>query len=205
MDHGDATNLSDLSPRIELHERYSFISSLPATRRPRWFEAALFSFILWNHRWTRSQSRTKLDICRVPISRREHFPKMSFNYIVTAQKSTAVTACVTGNRRATNIVPDSNLISFAGNFTSPTDLNLIVAKNSRLEIYLVTPEGLKPIKEVGINGKIVVMKHFRYLVSAIFNDCLFEIVLLTDWYILGWRQGFAVYSNFALQCHHFGM
>ncbi|XP_055588358.1 DNA damage-binding protein 1 [Uranotaenia lowii] len=68
---------------------------------------------------------------------------MAHNYIVTAQKPTAVTACVTGN------------------FTSTTDLNLIVAKSSRLEIYLVTPEGLRPIKEVGINGRIAVMKLFR--------------------------------------------
>lgn len=68
---------------------------------------------------------------------------MANSYIVTAQKPTAVTACVTGN------------------FTSSTDLNLIVAKSSRLEIYLVTPEGLRPIKEIGINGKIAVMKLFR--------------------------------------------
>lgn len=49
----------------------------------------------------------------------------------------------------------------AGNFTSPTDLNLILAKNMRLEIYLVTPEGLRPLKEVGIYGKIAVVKFFR--------------------------------------------
>ncbi|XP_050293342.1 DNA damage-binding protein 1 [Anthonomus grandis grandis] len=68
---------------------------------------------------------------------------MSYHYVVTAHKPTAVTACVTGN------------------FTSPADLNLIVAKNSRLEIYLVTPEGLRPIKEVGLYGKVAVMKLFR--------------------------------------------
>lgn len=56
---------------------------------------------------------------------------------------------------------------FAGNFTSETDLNLIVAKNSRLEIFLVTPEGLKPIKEVGIYGKIAVLKLFRPAVSIL--------------------------------------
>lgn len=59
----------------------------------------------------------------------------------------------------------SNLCPSAGNFTSANDLNLIVAKNSRLEIYLVTPEGLRPLKEVNINGKIAVMKHFRPIVS----------------------------------------
>lgn len=68
---------------------------------------------------------------------------MSHHYIVTAHKPTAVTACVTGN------------------FTSPLDLNLIVAKDTRLEIYLVTPEGLRPIKEIGLYGKVAVMKLFR--------------------------------------------
>lgn len=55
---------------------------------------------------------------------------------------------------------------FSGNFTSRDDLNLVVAKNSRLEIYLVTPEGLRPLKEVGVNGKIAVLKHFRPAVST---------------------------------------
>ncbi|XP_066157615.1 DNA damage-binding protein 1 [Euwallacea fornicatus] len=68
---------------------------------------------------------------------------MSHHYIVTAHKPTAVTACITGN------------------FTSPTDLNLIVAKSNRLDIYLVTPEGLRPIKEIGLYGKVAVMKLFR--------------------------------------------
>lgn len=36
-----------------------------------------------------------------------------------------------------------------------------MAKNTRLEIYLVTPEGLRPVKEVGIYGKVAVMKLFR--------------------------------------------
>jgi DNA damage-binding protein 1 len=68
---------------------------------------------------------------------------MVHHYVVTAHKPTAVTACVTGN------------------FTSASDLNLIVAKNTRLEIYLVTPEGLRPVKEVGLYGKVAVMKLFR--------------------------------------------
>ncbi|XP_041365594.1 DNA damage-binding protein 1-like isoform X2 [Gigantopelta aegis] len=68
---------------------------------------------------------------------------MAFNYVVTAHKPTAVNACVTGN------------------FTSVHDLNLIIAKNTRMELYVVTPEGLRPIKEVGIYGKIAVMELFR--------------------------------------------
>ncbi|KAF5292358.1 hypothetical protein FQA39_LY03392 [Lamprigera yunnana] len=92
---------------------------------------------------------------------------MAFHYVVTAHKPTAVTSCVTGN------------------FTSPNDLNLIVAKNTRLEIYLVTPEGLRPIKEVGLYGKVAVMKLFRpqhekkdylFIVTMRYNAMILECV-----------------------------
>ncbi len=49
----------------------------------------------------------------------------------------------------------------AGHFTSAEDLNLLIAKNTRLEIYVVTAEGLRPVKEVGMYGKIAVMELFR--------------------------------------------
>ncbi|KAL5007237.1 hypothetical protein ScPMuIL_016043 [Solemya velum] len=68
---------------------------------------------------------------------------MAHSYTVTAHKPTAVNACVTGN------------------FTSPDDLNLIIAKNTRMEIYVVTPEGLRPVKEIGIYGRIAVMELYR--------------------------------------------
>lgn len=65
----------------------------------------------------------------------------------------------------------ANKILFStGNFTSPRDLNLILAKNNRLEIYLVTPEGLRPLKEVGLYGKVAVMKFFRPQVFMNLND-----------------------------------
>ncbi|KAF6102934.1 damage specific DNA binding protein 1 [Phyllostomus discolor] len=73
---------------------------------------------------------------------------MSYNYVVTAQKPTAVNGCVTGH------------------FTSAEDLNLLIAKNTRLEIYVVTAEGLRPVKEVGMYGKIAVMELFRPKVST---------------------------------------
>lgn len=53
------------------------------------------------------------------------------------------------------------LWSAAGHFTSAEDLNLLIAKNTRLEIYVVTAEGLRPVKEVGMYGKISVMELFR--------------------------------------------
>ena len=73
---------------------------------------------------------------------------MAHNYVVTAQKPTAVNAAVVGN------------------FTGANDLNLIVAKNTRLEIHLVTPEGLRPLLDVGIYGRISEMELFRPQVSA---------------------------------------
>ncbi|XP_059472612.1 DNA damage-binding protein 1 [Neocloeon triangulifer] len=88
-------------------------------------------------------------------------------YVVTAHKPTAVTACVTGN------------------FTSPTDLNLILAKNNRLEFYVVTPEGLRALKEICIYGKVCVMKFFRpknekkdllFILTARYNAMILEAI-----------------------------
>ncbi|XP_023326230.1 DNA damage-binding protein 1 [Eurytemora carolleeae] len=47
------------------------------------------------------------------------------SYLVTAQHATSVSHCDTGN------------------FTSATDLNLLIARGNRIEIMLVTPEGLR--------------------------------------------------------------
>ncbi|XP_020628267.1 DNA damage-binding protein 1-like [Orbicella faveolata] len=68
---------------------------------------------------------------------------MAHNYVVTAHKPTAVNAAVVGN------------------FTAADDLNLIIAKNTRLEIHVVTPEGLRPHLDIGIYGRISVMELFR--------------------------------------------
>lgn len=52
-----------------------------------------------------------------------------------------------------------------GNFTSKDDLNILIAKNTRLEMYVVTPEGLRPVKEIGIYGRIEVLHLYRPPVS----------------------------------------
>jgi DNA damage-binding protein 1 len=74
----------------------------------------------------------------------------AMNYVVTVQRPTAVTAIATGH------------------FTSPTDFNLIVAKNTHFEIYVISSEGLKLVKDVCIYGQINVLKCFRLPVSNIF-------------------------------------
>lgn len=68
---------------------------------------------------------------------------MTHNYVVTANRATAVSQCLTGN------------------FTGPNDFNLITAKLSRIEISKITPDGLKPMQEIGVYGRIEAMKLFR--------------------------------------------
>lgn len=67
----------------------------------------------------------------------------TYNYIVTAQKPTVVTHSVTGN------------------FTAPDHLNLILAKCNRLEIHRLTPEGLEPVLDVPIYGRICTLDLYR--------------------------------------------
>ena len=72
-----------------------------------------------------------------------------------------------------------------GHFTSPNDLNLIIAKSTRIEIYLVTPEGLRPLKEVNIYGKVSVLRLFRpdgekkdllFLLTYKYNAAILECI-----------------------------
>lgn len=73
----------------------------------------------------------------------ESYRTMSYNYIVTAHKATIVTESLTGS------------------FTGPDDLNLIQAKGSCIVISQVTAEGLKPVLDVDIFGRISCMQLFR--------------------------------------------
>ncbi len=73
------------------------------------------------------------------------------NYVVTVQRPTEVTALATGY------------------LTSSTEFNLIVAKNTHFEIYIIGSEGLKLVKDVCINGRINILKCFRLSVIKIHN------------------------------------
>lgn len=68
---------------------------------------------------------------------------MAYNYVVTAHRASAVNQCITGN------------------FTGPNDLNLIVGKLSRFEIFKITSSGLKLMRDVTVFGTIVALKLFR--------------------------------------------
>lgn len=83
-------------------------------------------------------------------------------------------------------------LCWTGHFTSAEDLNLLIAKNTRLEIYVVTAEGLRPVKEVGMYGKIAVMELFRPKVRGCWKS--WELVLQLNikhsriWIHKGWNQ-----------------
>merc|ERR1711871_1001011 len=64
-------------------------------------------------------------------------------YAVTAHRPTNVTHSLTAQ------------------FTGPTDMNLIIAKCTRIEIHMMTPEGLQPVLESGIYGRISCLEKFR--------------------------------------------
>ena len=89
---------------------------------------------------------------------------MAHNYVVTAHKPTAVNAAVVGN------------------FTAADDLNLIIAKNTRLEIHVVTPEGLRPHLDIGIYGRISVMELFRPAVSFTVLLYYLCVLVLVCWF-----------------------
>ena len=92
---------------------------------------------------------------------------MAHNYVVTAHKPTAVNAAVVGN------------------FTAADDLNLIIAKNTRLEIHVVTPEGLRPHLDIGIYGRISVMELFRPAVSftVLLNYICVLVLVCWFWFV----------------------
>ncbi|KAI1295060.1 DNA damage-binding protein 1a [Mortierella claussenii] len=65
------------------------------------------------------------------------------NIVFTARKSSSVFQAIKGN------------------FTGPDDLNLILGKGTRIEVYLIGRDGLKIVKEFGIYGEIACLEPFR--------------------------------------------
>eukprot|EP00291_Cryptomonas_curvata_P008383 CAMPEP_0172198090 /NCGR_PEP_ID=MMETSP1050-20130122/27879_1 /TAXON_ID=233186 /ORGANISM="Cryptomonas curvata, Strain CCAP979/52" /LENGTH=486 /DNA_ID=CAMNT_0012874843 /DNA_START=773 /DNA_END=2230 /DNA_ORIENTATION=- len=76
-----------------------------------------------------------------------------WNYVVTAHKPSNVNLCVTGN------------------FTSPSEQNLIVAKCNRLVIYKLTADGLQPVMDTPIYGRIANLELYR--INGAEKDLLF--------------------------------
>lgn len=94
---------------------------------------------------------------------------MAHNYVVTAHKASSVTDCVVGH------------------FTAPDELNLIVSKSTHVEIHLVTSDGLQPLHDVPIYGRVAAMKLFRPKAES--RDLLFLSTERYRFCILGYEAG----------------
>uniref|UniRef100_A0A1I7XBW2 DNA damage-binding protein 1 n=1 Tax=Heterorhabditis bacteriophora TaxID=37862 RepID=A0A1I7XBW2_HETBA len=92
---------------------------------------------------------------------------MSLNYIVSAKKATVVTDAVVGN--------------FTGR---EDDINLIIAKINRIEILTVTAEGLKPMQEIPVFGRILTIRLFRAKEET--RDSLLILTAKYQLAIVGW-------------------
>ncbi|KAF9971393.1 DNA damage-binding protein 1a [Actinomortierella ambigua] len=57
--------------------------------------------------------------------------------------------------------PSAVFQAIKGNFTGPDDLNLVLGKGTRVEVFIIGPEGLKSVKEVGLYGEIETLKAIR--------------------------------------------
>ncbi|KAG0252722.1 DNA damage-binding protein 1a [Actinomortierella ambigua] len=57
--------------------------------------------------------------------------------------------------------PSAVFQAIKGNFTGPDDLNLVLGKGTRIEVFIIGPEGLKSVKEFGLYGEIETLKAIR--------------------------------------------
>jgi len=96
---------------------------------------------------------------------------MSYSYVVTANPPTAVTHVLTASLSGPRGVA----------------LNVIVAKATRLEVHLVTPEGLVLLLDVPINGRIAELHAFRP--SGCACDRLFLLTEARQFAILSYESG----------------
>ena len=89
-----------------------------------------------------------------------------YSYVVTSQKPTAVQH------------------SIICNFTSPTDINLIIAKGNHLEVHTLDKDILIPVQNVALFGKIASLQFYRPPSSQ--QDVVFVLTERKHFCILGY-------------------
>ena len=91
---------------------------------------------------------------------------MSYSYIVNSQKPTAVQHTVVCS------------------FTSPHETNLILARGNHLEIQTLREDGLAPILDVALFGKITSLDFYRPVNSS--QDVLFILTEKKHYSVIGY-------------------
>lgn len=89
---------------------------------------------------------------------------MSHHYLVSVQQPSTVTHCLKGN------------------IFSPTSIDVVFAKSSKLDIFTVTENGLSAVCEVPIYGKVSAL--CKYRVERIFLCFLFYLIDANHDYII---------------------
>lgn len=56
--------------------------------------------------------------------------------------------------------------SLTCSFTSAEQRNLVIAKTSRLEVHVVSTDGLHPVCDINVYGRIATLSSFRLPVSC---------------------------------------
>lgn len=83
---------------------------------------------------------------------------------------------------ATSAKPSAVSHAVVGHFTAPDELNLVIAKSTRLELHTITPDGLQPLYDVPVYGRIAAMRLVRLAGDArdtlVFTTERFQMVAL---------------------------
>lgn len=91
---------------------------------------------------------------------------MSYSYVVNSQKPTAVHHTVVCS------------------FTSPLDTNLIIAKGNHLEIQTLKEDGLAPVLDVALFGRITALDFYRPANST--QDVIFILTEKKNFSVIGY-------------------
>jgi DNA damage-binding protein 1 len=91
---------------------------------------------------------------------------MSYSYVVNSQKPTAVHHAVVCS------------------FTSPLDTNLIIAKGNHLEIQTLKEDGLAPVLDVALFGRITALDFYRPANST--QDVIFILTEKKNFSVIGY-------------------
>ena len=105
---------------------------------------------------------------------------MSYNYVITSQRPTAVSHA---------IVCD---------FTGENSNNLVISKGNRIEIHNANAEGVTPVIEFGLYGTVSSLTHYRP--AGMVQDVLFILTAKKYFCVLGYDPDLHKIINRAMGC-----
>lgn len=105
---------------------------------------------------------------------------MTYNYVVTSQRPTAVSHAVVCS------------------FTGPEARNLILSKGNRIEVHAAAADSIAPVTEFGIYGNVSSLNYYRP--SGMQQDVLFILTAKKYFCVLGFDAANGTIVNRAVGC-----